>query len=136
MHKFVRTGEDYSATMFTGLTLAAATSVTGTTFQINGGFTAHTNDLVVIDAGGTFRITSGITGAAVGGKSEVTVNSAIGATYPIGTVLSLQTRGITRGTSGIAGSTFESFRSGTVVNGGFTACVFFGGATGSTGTIS
>jgi len=36
----------------------------------------------------------------------------------------------------IAGTTFESFRSGTVVNGGFTACVFFGGAAGSTGTVS
>ena len=44
--------------------------------------------------------------------------------------------GVTRGTSGIAGSTFESYGSGTFVNGGFTACVFFGGVTGSTGTIS
>lgn len=38
--------------------------------------------------------------------------------------------------SAVAGTTFESFGGGTVVNGGFTACVFFGGAAGSTGTVS
>ena len=36
----------------------------------------------------------------------------------------------------VAGTTFENFRSNTVVNAGFTACVFFGGAAGSTGTVS
>jgi len=36
----------------------------------------------------------------------------------------------------VAGTTFESFSGGTVVNGGFTACVFFGGAAGSAGTVS
>ncbi len=135
MHKFVRSGEDYTATMFSGLTLAAATTVAGSTFQINGGFTAHTNDLVAI-GGNLYRITSGITGAVAGGKSEVTVAGTIGQVFPLATALNLQTIGVTRGTSGVAGSTFETFRSGTQINGGFTACVFFGGAAGSTGTIS
>jgi len=49
MHKFVRTGEDFTAIMFSGRTLAAATTVAGSTFQINGAFTAHTNDLVDIE---------------------------------------------------------------------------------------
>lgn len=135
MHKFVRTGEDFTATMFSGLTLSAATTVTGSTFAINGAFTAHTNDLVVI-GNNLYRITSGVTTSAGGGVAQVTVAGTIGQVFSAATTLNLQTIGVTRGTSGIAGSTFESFRSGTVVNGGFTACVFFGGATGSTGTIS
>jgi len=36
----------------------------------------------------------------------------------------------------VAGTTFERFGGGNIVNGGYTACVFFGGAAGSTGTIS
>lgn len=132
----VRSGEDYTAIMFRGLTLSAPTTAAGTTFQINGAFTAHTNDLVVVDGGPTLRITSGFTSAAAGSRSEVTVAGAIGSVYPVATTLSLQTVGVTRGTSGIAGSTFESYRSGTVLNAGFTANVFFGGATGSTGTVS
>ncbi len=36
----------------------------------------------------------------------------------------------------VAGTTSESFAGGNIVNGGFTACVFFGGAAGSIGTVS
>ena len=139
LHKFVRTGEDYTATMFSGLTLASATTVAGSTFQINGGFTAHTNDLVAI-GGNLYRITSGTTSAAAGGKSEVTVAGTIGQVFPaaVTTTLNLQTIGVTRGTSGVAGTTFETFGGGNIVNGGFTACVFFGRTAdgGFTGTIS
>jgi hypothetical protein len=122
LRKFVNTGAGYRATMFTGLTLASATTVAGTTFQINGGFTAHTNDLVVIGST-SFRITSGITSAAANGKSEVTVSPAIGAVYPLNTTLSLQSVGVTRGTSGIVGTTFENFQGRGLVNGGFTAVI-------------
>ncbi len=136
MHKFVRSGEDYKAIMFSGLTLASATTVAGSTFQINGAFTAHTNDLVAI-GGNLYRITSGLTSAIAGGKSEVTVAGTIGQVFAAdtSTTLSLQTIGVTRGTSGIAGTTFESFAGGNTVNGGFTAAVWFGGATGA-GTVS
>jgi hypothetical protein len=133
LRKFVNTGAGYRATMFTGLTLASATTVAGTTFQINGGFTAHTNDLVVIGST-SFRIISGITGAAAAGKSEVTVSPAIGAVYPLNTTLSLQTVGVTRGTSGVAGSTTERYTSGTQVNGGFTAAIYFNTPSGGSGT--
>jgi hypothetical protein len=135
LRKFVRGGEDYSAIMFSGLTLASATTVAGTTFQINGAFTAHTNDLVVI-GGNSYKISGGITSAAAGSRSEVTVSTPIGQVFSTGTALNLQTVGVTRGTSGIAGATFERFGGGNAVNGGFTACVFFGGAEGSTGTVS
>lgn len=139
LHKFVRSGEDYRATMFSGLTLSAATTVAGTTFQINGGaggFTAHTNDLIVIGTN-AYKIVSGITSAApTTGRAEVTVSPAIGVVHPVATGLSIQTIGVTRGTSGIAGSTFESFAGENIVNGGFTAAIFFGGAAGSTGTVS
>jgi hypothetical protein len=139
MHKFVRSGEDYRAIVFNGLTLADATTTTGTTFSIRGGqtgFTAHTNDLIVIGQN-TYKIVSGITNAAVNtGKAEVTVSTPIGVVFAAGAILNIETVGVTRGTAGIAGSTFESFRGGNAVNGGFTACVFFGGASGSTGTIS
>ena len=133
LRKFVNTGAGYRATMFTGLTLASATTVAGTTFQINGGFTAHTNDLVVIGST-SFRIISGITGAAAAGKSEVTVSPAIGAVYPLNTTLSLQTVGVTRGTLGVAGSTTERYTSGTQVNGGFTAAIYFNTPSGGSGT--
>ena len=44
---------------------------------------------------------------------------------------------ITNSASGaVAGTTFESFAGANAVNGGFTACVFFGGPAGSTGAIS
>lgn len=131
--KFVRSGADYQATMFTGLTLASATTVAGTTFQINGGFTAHTNDLVVIGSN-TYKITSGITGSIAGGKSEVTVQPAIGVAFPVATALNLQTVGLTRGTVGIAGTTFENFQGRGVVNGGFTASVYYTSPAGGSGT--
>lgn len=38
--------------------------------------------------------------------------------------------------AGVAGTTFERFGGANAVNGGFTACVFFGGVAGSTGTVS
>lgn len=134
-HKYVRTGEDYRATTFGGLTLFAPTTVAGTTFRINGPFAAHTNDLIVIGST-SFKISSGFTSGTSTFPAQVTVSGQIESVYPLGTAISIQSIGVTRGTSGVAGTTFETFRGGTVVNGGFTACVFFGGAAGSTGSIS
>ncbi len=123
MKKFVRSGADYQATMFTGLTLASATTVTGTTFQINGAFSASNNDLVVIGAAFYEMAITGTTSAAAGGRSEVTVSPAIGIVYPVGTALNIQTVGMTRGTLGVAGTTFERFQGRGVINGGFTAVI-------------
>jgi hypothetical protein len=133
LKKFVRDGADYRATMFTGLTLASATTVAGTTFQINGAFTAHTNDLVVIGSS-IYKITSGITTSAAAGNAVVTVSPAIGVVFPVATALNLQTVGLTRGTVGIAGATFENFQGRGIVNGGFTAAVYFNVPSGGSGT--
>jgi hypothetical protein len=135
LRKFVRDGADYQAVMFSGLSLASATSVAGTTFQITGGggFTAHTNDLVVI-GGNTYRIISGITSATAGGRSEVTVQPAIGFVFPAASLLNLQTVGVTRGTSGVAGTTFENFKGRGLVNGGFTAAIYYTSPSGGSGT--
>lgn len=141
MHKFVRTGEDYSATMFSGMTLSMPTTAAGTTFHIYGPFVAFNKDIIVVEGTQhTVSMNNGLGGsaasAAAGVTAQVTVSPSIGKVYSANSVASIQTVGVTRGTVGVAGSTFESFGRGTVVNGGFTACVFFGGAAGSTGTIS
>jgi len=133
LKKFVRSGADYTATVFSGLTLQAATTVAGTTFSINGPFTAHTNDLLVF-GNTSYKISGGNTAAASGAKAEVTVGSAIGVVYAAGQAFNIQTIGVTRGTSGIAGSTSESYRSGTQVNGGFTAAIWFSAPSGGSGT--
>jgi hypothetical protein len=130
--KFVRSGADYQATMFSGLTLASATTVAGSTFQINGLFNAFTNDLVVI-GGIPYKITSGFTSSVAGSKSEVTVSPVIGNTFAAAAVLSLQTVGLTRGTSGIVGATFENFQGRGIVNGGFTASIWYTTPTGGSG---
>ena len=120
--KFVRSGADYQATMFSGLTLASATTVAGSTFQINGAFSAFTNDLVVI-GGNSYKVTSGFTSSVAGLKSEVTVQPVIGAVFAAATTLNLQTVGLTRGTLEVAGTTFERFQGRGVINGGFTAVI-------------
>jgi hypothetical protein len=117
--------------MFSGLTLASATTTTGSTFQINGVFSAFNNDLVVIGSN-TYRITGGFTSAAVAGKSEVTVQPAIGLVFPVATAVNLQTVGLTRGTSGVAGSTFERFAA--PVGAGYTATVYYTTPSGGSGT--
>jgi hypothetical protein len=72
-------------------------------------------------------LTQGIGGVAFGTFANGTT---------VGIYLKKFVRDGSDGATAQAGTTFESFRSGTVVNGGFTACVFFGGAAGSSGTIS
>jgi hypothetical protein len=128
LKEFVRNSADYQAIMFSGLTTATATTVAGTTFQINGAFVAHTNDLVVIGST-SYRITSGFTSSIATSKAEVTVSPAIGAVYPLNSTINLQTVGVTRGTSGIAGSTFERFPR--PLGAGFTANIFYGTTNGT-----
>jgi hypothetical protein len=137
MKKFVRSGEDYRAVTVVGATLAYATANTanGNTLGIRGAFNAFTNDQIVIDSA-TYIVSGGATSAAAGAISEVTVSPVLGAVYAVGTALNIQTVGVTRDTAGVAGTTFESYPRNTVVHAGFTAAVFFGGAAGSTGTVS
>lgn len=130
MHKFVRSGEDFVATPYTGLTLSAATTQTGTTLHVYGPFVAFRNDLFVI-GNNQYRLTTANTSggsaasAGAGVTAEVTVTPVIGAAYAVGTALNIQSIGVTRGTSGVAGRTFENFV-GNGGNFGYTATVYFG----------
>ena len=136
MHKFVRTGEDFTATIRGGITLATSYT-SGNTFTARGPVAVHTNDIVSFGLDQNYIVApNGTTSAGSGGTAAFRVLGTVASTYATGAAFDVRTVGVTRGTSGIAGSTFESFASGTEINGGFTACVFFGGAAGSTGTIS
>lgn len=134
LHKFVRSGEDFRATIRSGVTLATSYT-SGATFNARGPVSVHTNDLIDFGDGNVY-VVNGVTSAASGGTAGIRVFGTVATTYATGAAFDVRTVGVTRGTSGVAGTTFESYSSGTVVNGGFTACVFFGGAAGSTGTVS
>jgi hypothetical protein len=138
MHKFVRTGEDYRATMLSGVTLSLGyTAGSGNTFTARGPVTIHTNDRVEFpDA--TYVVVSGFTSAGAGGTAAFRVLGSFTNTYATGAAFNTTTIGVTRGTSGVAGSTFEGYPRNTTVNAGFTACIFFGltSGTGFTGTVS
>lgn len=135
MPKFVRGGEDYAVKTYVGATLALATNnTTGNTFSIRGPFVTHTNDKIYIE-NSVFTVTGGRTAAATGFTAEVTVSTAIGKVYGAGTLLDIGTVGVTRGTVGVAGSTF-AFTNQNQVNGGFTAAVYFGVAGATLGTVS
>lgn len=134
LHKFVRSGEDFRATIRSGVTLAASYT-SGATFTARGPVNVHTNDILDFGDGNVY-VVNGVTSAASGGTADIRVFGTVATTYATGAAFSVRTVGVTRGTSGVAGSTFEKYSSGTFVNGGFTACVFFGGAAGSTGTVS
>lgn len=130
MHKFVRSGEDYSAIMRSGVTLAIGYSAgSGNTFWARGPVAVHTNDQIVFpDA--TYIVASGATSAASGGTAAFRVLGTVYSTYATGAAFNVATVGVTRGTAGIAGSTFENFAGGNMVNGGFTAAIFFGATPG------
>ena len=134
LHKFVRTGEDYRATIRSGVTLATSYT-SGATFTARGPVSVVTNDILDFGDGNVY-VVNGVTSAAPGETAGIRVFGTVATTYATGAAFNVRTVGVTRGTSGVAGTTFESYSSGTVVNGGFTACVFFGGAAGSTGTVS
>jgi hypothetical protein len=134
MHKFVRSGEDYRAIIRSGVTLATSYT-SGNTFTARGPVAVHTNDIVSFGDADYIVAPNGTTSAATGSTAAFRVLGTVASTYATGAAFTVRTVGVTRGTSGIAGSTFESFAGGNIVNGGFTAAVWFGGATGA-GTVS
>jgi hypothetical protein len=136
MHKFVRSGEDYAAIIRSGVTLALGyTSGGGNTFWARGPVAVHTNDIVSFSDVNYVVAPNGTTSAGVGGTAAFRVLGTVATTYATGAAFDVRTVGVTRGTSGVAGTTFESFAKGTIVNGGFTAAIWFGGATGE-GSVS
>ena len=134
LHKFVRSGEDFRATIRSGVTLATSYT-SGATFTAYGPVSVVVNDLLDFGDGNVYRV-NGVTSAAAGATTDIRVFGTVPTTYATGAAFDVRTVGVTRGTSGVAGTTFEAFAGRNMVNGGFTACVFFGGAAGSTGTVS
>ena len=137
MHRYIRTGEDYSAVMLAGVTLSLGyTSGGGNTFWARGPVSVQTNDLIQFSDATYAVAPNGTTSAPAGGTAAFRVLGTVSSTYATGAAFNVATIGVTRGTVGIAGSTFERYGTNTVVNAGFTAAVFFGGAAGSTGAVS
>ncbi len=110
----------------TGLTSGAGFPIFGTA-----GTTTNSQFVVHGKLTAALQNPNGLT-VGVGGVTFGT----FGAGATVGIYLKKFVRDGSDGATAQAGTTFEGFKSGTQVNGGFTACVFFGGAAGSTGTIS
>ena len=133
LKKFVRSGADYRAVVQTGITLAKALSVGDTGLSANGPFTVSNNDRLVF--GSNVVLVGGAGGSTAAGKSaNIPFAAASSFSAAVGDSFYVESIGITRGTSGVAGSTFENFRSGTVVNAGFTAAVYYNSPAGGSGT--
>ena len=122
LRKFVRDGADYQATMASGVTLALSFT-TGNTFTARGPISVQPNDRVVFSDAFYVVAAGGATSAAIGGTAAFRVNGTVASTYATGAAFDVTTVGVTRGTSGVAGSTFERFQGSGVVNGGFTAVI-------------
>lgn len=139
--KFVNDGRNYKTTVWKGITLAKALDVGANVVIANGGFTASMNDRLVFGPGQEVIVGfNGGAGFPVGGTtlagqtagislaSISTFSAATGAAFDIVAV------GVTRGTLGVYGTTFEGYQSGTVLHGGFTACLSFTGPAGGSGS--
>jgi hypothetical protein len=134
LKKFVRSGADYRAVVQTGITLAKALSIGDAGISANGAFNVSARDRLVF--GNNVLIVGGGGGFTAAGRSaNIPLAAASSFSAAIGDAFSVETIGITRGTSGVAGSTFENFRSGTVVNAGFTAAIYFAAPAGGSGTF-
>lgn len=130
LKKFMTSGAGYKAVLRTGVTLSVgATSGAGTTFVARGPVAVSTYD--TLDFGdGTVYTVRGFTSAAPGETAHIGVWNTITSTYATGAAFSVLTTGVTRGTVGVAGITSESYTKGNIVNGGYTAAVFFGAPAG------
>ena len=123
MHKFVRSGEDFTSFINRGVTLNAAMAPGLTGITAWGPLTVFRQDRLVFN-NHVFTVAQNNT-AAVGATAFIQLLGAPGAAYPAGTAFDVQVVGVTRGTSGIAGRTFENFV-GNGGNFGYTATVYFG----------
>ena len=133
LKKFVRNGADYKATVAFGVTLATSMlQAAGTSFTARGPVSVVTNDR--LNFGDAVYIVVGSTSAAVGGTASISVRGTIASTYATGAAFNVETIGVTRGTFGVYGSTFENYASGTAVHNGFTANIYFNSPSGGSGT--
>jgi hypothetical protein len=123
MKNFVRSGEDFTSFTNRGVTLNAAMAPGLTGVTAWGPFTVFRQDRLVFN--NHVFIVAQNNSAAVGATGFIQLLGAPGVAYGAGSPFDVQVIGVTRGTSGIAGRTFESFV-GMGGNFGYTASVYFG----------
>jgi hypothetical protein len=139
LKKWIRNGADYQATPFFGVTLARSMpTVGGTSFWVRGPVNVQYQDqLVFSDAVYTVAL-NGNTSAGVGGTCNIPIVGTISSTYATGDSFNVRVIGVTRGTVGVYGSTFENFsrnfNSATGGVAGFTASIWFSGPSGGSGS--
>jgi len=130
--KFINSGEGYQATMFTGVTLMLGyTAGSGNTFHAVGPISVLPNDRIVFSDAVYTVASLGITSAAAGVTAAFRVIGTVASTYATGAAFNVATIGVTRGSYGVAGATFEKFAGAGLVNGGFTASIFYGTTNGT-----
>ena len=131
MKKFVRSGADYKATVAFGVTLARTMNqAAGTSFWVRGPVNVGTNDR--LNFGDAVYTVIGFTSAAAGGTANISVREIIASTYATGAAFNVETIGVTRGTLGVYGSTFENYAAPS--GAGFTANIYFNAPAGGSGT--
>ena len=132
--KFIRSGADYRVTLATGVTLAIGyTAGSGNTFVARGPISVVPNDLVVFSDAVYTVAFGGATSAAIGGTAAFKVNGTVASVYATGAAFDVTSVGVTRGTSGVAGSTYETFARPSAGS-GFTANIYYNSPSGGSGT--
>jgi hypothetical protein len=151
LKKFVRSGADYKAVLYYGLTLGATLSPgqSGlTAFAPVGGVTLDTGDRINFGTSFTnddFTVVSNVRGYTLAsGTSKIIALSSpyAGATKSPGTPFTIETIGINsytgvvtgNNTTAVAGTTFEGFSRNNQVNAGFTAMVYYNAPVGGSGS--
>jgi len=147
LKKFVRSGADYKAVLYYGLTLGATLSPgqSGlTAFGLSGGITLDTGDRINFGTSFTnddFAVVSNVRGYTLASGTSKTIalySPYAGAIKSPGTAFSIETIGVNsftgNNTSAVAGTTSESFGRNNVVNAGFTAMIYFNTPAGGSGT--
>jgi hypothetical protein len=153
LKKFVRTGADYRAVLYTGLTIGQTLGVGDTVasiWAVAGGVTLDYLDRLNfgnIPYGSTdvagVTLNTGLNGVTAFAGVLQSIGLAApysGATKAIGSVFNIETIGVNSFTgvysnqSAIAGTTFENFQGKGIVNGGFTATVYYNSPSGGSGT--
>ena len=157
LKKFIRSGADYRAILYSGLTLGVTLSPGQSgisAFGLAGGITLDTGDRINFGAAfsdNDFAVVGnarGYTLAAGATKNISFAGTYNGATKSPGTAFNIETIGVNSFTgvagptggqsnnTAVAGTTSESFGRNNFVNNGFTATIYFNAPAGGSGTWS
>ena len=158
LKKFIRSGADYRAILYSGLTLGVTLSPGQSgisAFGLAGGITLDTGDRINFGAAfsdNDFAVVGNARGytLAAGATKNIAFSAPYtGATKSPGTAFNIETIGVNaftgvagptggqpNNTAVVAGTTSEVFGRNNFVNGGFTATIYFNAPAGGSGTFS